>query len=305
MLRKIREYSELVRRNRVSVRLELNEAAKTKARQLRLTLDRQEIPPDLLKWRVHNLRFEEAFDLLYPELERGNNLLFFDQQGMKFISDAVFQRITALERTDFIFFIASSFIRRFQDHDYFKKHLDILKGKIKSRAFTDTHRAVSEYYRSIVPTGRQLFLAPFSIKKGSNIYGIIFGSAHTLGIEKFLRVCWAMDKERGEANFDIDGEAIDSKSPHLFPEMDVAGKVQRFQLKLRGQILDRTLRTDAAVYIACLTDGMLPSHGRETVQAMMRSGEIRVERARQPRVSKDGQKEPRALEVVKDDGIKN
>ena len=49
---------------------------------------------------------------------------------MKFISDDVFSRILLLSKTDFMFFIASSSLRRFADHPYFRKHLAIPKGNI-------------------------------------------------------------------------------------------------------------------------------------------------------------------------------
>ena len=77
-------------------------------------------------------------------------------------------------------------------------------AKGERKGFNDTHRAVVEHYRHLA--GGRIFFGSFSIKKGANIYGLIFGSAHPLGIEKFLRVCWKVDPVRGEANFDIDDE---------------------------------------------------------------------------------------------------
>ena len=179
LLRRIREYTKLIRQNDVRVRLELNEGAKRKSEALTRVMEEQKIPPSLCRWHVHNLSFEVAFDALYPGLNAGPNLILLDQQGMKFISDSVFQKIIALEKTDFLFFIASSFIRRFWDHEYFKKHLPIPGAKITGGAFSEIHRAVTDYYRGLVPPDKQLFLPPFSIKKGKNIYGVIFGSANT------------------------------------------------------------------------------------------------------------------------------
>lgn len=46
----------------------------------------------------------------------------------------------------------------------------------------------------------------FSIRKENkgNYYGLIFGTGHTLGMEKFLKVCWNHDTFSGEANYNID-----------------------------------------------------------------------------------------------------
>jgi len=300
LLRVIREYGEQIRRNDIQVRLELNEKGKEKAATLRAVMEEQNIPADLCTWTVHTLSFEKAFEELHPRLSSGPNLLLLDQQGIKFIPDAVFQRIVSLEKTDFIFFIASSFIRRFWDHEYFKQHLRIPGSKVTGRAFSEIHRVVTDYYRGLVPNDMRLFLAPFSIKKGGNIYGLVFGSAHTLGISKFLRVCWEFDEARGEANFDIDGEAIDEATPYLFEEMNTPSKLSRFERNLSERLLNGSLRTDGDVYEECLREGMLPRHGRGVLRALIREGRIATTCGRQPRVSEDGHREPRILEVKPD-----
>ena len=159
---------------------------------------------------------------------------------------------------------------------------------------------MTDYYRGLVPRDKRLFLAPFSIKKGRNIYGLVFGSAHTLGISKFLRVCWEFDATRGEANFDIDGDAIDEVNPYLFDWMNTPSKLSRFESTLRRMLLSGSLRTDADVYEQCLREGMLPRHGRKILLALMREGKITTTCGRQPRVSEEGHHEPRELEVKGD-----
>ena len=86
-----------------------------------------------------------------------------------------------------------------------------------------------------IPIGKEYFLAPFSIKKPSGIYGLIFGTNHTLGIEKFLRVCWKHDKLTGEANFDIDNEKINVNKPSLFSEFNISTKRQMFDESLKTE----------------------------------------------------------------------
>ena len=297
LLRIIREYGEQIRRNHIRVRLELSEKAKRKAATLRAVMKEQDVPGDLCTCTIHNLPFEYAFDELYPRLGAGPNLLLLDQQGIKFIPDAVFQRVISLDKTDFMFFIASSFIRRFWDHEYFKQHLAIPGNKVTGSAFTEIHRVVTDYYRGLIPHDKRVFLAPFSIRKGRNIYGLVFGSAHTLGISKFLRVCWELDAARGEANFDIDGDAIDEETPYLFDEMNTPSKLSGFERALSERLLTGSIRSDGDVYEECLREGMLPRHGRTILRALIRDGRIATTCGRQPRVSEDGHREPRVLEV--------
>ncbi len=297
LLEKIREFKGLIETNDVMVRLILNEGAKRKAEVLKKDMEAQSIPASLCSWEVHNLNFEDAFRRFLPDLSVGPNLLLLDQQGVKFISDPVFQQLISLPKTDFAFFIASSFLRRFWDHEYFRRHLPVPRETIRGREFGEIHRAVTDYYRSLVPSQKRLFLAQFSIRKGSNIYGLIFGSGHTLGIEKFLRVCWNIDPSRGEANFDIDGDAIDDAAPFLFSEMNVPSKISRFEERLQSKLLEGELASDAAVYEECLKEGMLPRHGRDGLLKLLKSGRLQLQLGKQPRVSQEGYKDPRQIEV--------
>jgi hypothetical protein len=263
----------------------------------------EDIPTSLCEYEVTSLDFDHAFEALYPKLQGGPNLLILDQQGMKAISDEVFKRILALSRTDFLFFIASSSIRRFEEHPDFQKHLKIPKGAISGSTFNDTHRAVTSYYRQLAAkASEQFFLGNFSIKKGSNVYGLIFGSHHPLGLEKFLRVCWKTDPERGEANFDIDDDRLDAATPHLFPEMDQPKKLTVFQQALRSKILEGKLGTDGDVYIEALQEGFLPADAKSVLRTLAREKRVLVSGG-QPRVSKTGYAEPRNLEVVSDGSI--
>ncbi len=104
ILDEIRKYTPSIRTTGTRIRLELNEAVKWKAKSLREVMEAQKIPKDLCEWRVYNLKFHEAFDTLYSEMVEGPNLLFLDQQGMKFISDDVFARIRASQNRLYFFY---------------------------------------------------------------------------------------------------------------------------------------------------------------------------------------------------------
>lgn len=137
------------------------------------------------------------------------------------------------------------------------------------------HRIILEYYRSLIPADVRYYLAPFSIKKPAGIYGLIFGSNHIYGLEKFLRVCWKHDKLTGEANFDIDNEKIDLQKPTLFVEFNVPKKIQLFEKDLENKILSGDLATDLTVYTYTLEQGFLPKHANEILSRL--SGAKKIE----------------------------
>ena len=99
-------------------------------------------------------------------------------------------------------------VRRFKDEPEISQYLETKKIFADHPPYHQVHRALVEYYRSLIPSSEDYFLAPFSIKSGSNIYGVIFGSrSYHKGLQKFLETAWSFDmKNRGEADFDIDRE---------------------------------------------------------------------------------------------------
>ena len=67
------------------------------------------------------------------------------------------------------------------------------------------HTLIKEYYQFLLPKDKDYFLHAFTMKKGSNYYGLIFCSGHSFGMEKFMRVCWKVDPEAGESNCEVGG----------------------------------------------------------------------------------------------------
>jgi hypothetical protein len=202
------------------------------------------------------------------------NLLFIDQSGVKLITEDVFSQIINLKQTDFLFFISSSFFSRFSESNEFKKYLKISRTEIENKSYYHIHKIVLQYYRSLIPANKKYYLAPFSIKKGSNIYGLIFGTNHTLGMEKFLNVCWGIDKHRGEANFDIDKEKINDNEPTLFSELNVPNKRQVFESDLENKIIDRQLNSVISVYTFSLNNGFLPKDANKVLKELKSKGKI-------------------------------
>lgn len=161
--------------------------------------------------KLENSSFPILFNSLQNEFSQNPSIprfMFIDQYGIKYVTKEVFQKLVNLPKTDFLFFFSSSYLRRFKDLPEFKKYIDDNRIiDFSDSKPTQSHRIVYNYFKSLV-TKESYFLGQFSIKKGSNVYGLIFGSNSHLGMRKFLDAAWKIDKFTGEANHDIDGDAI-------------------------------------------------------------------------------------------------
>jgi len=221
---------------------------------------------------MDSLNFKDAFDKYYNRMRtaKAANLILLDQSGVKHITNEVFQKIVTLSSTDFLFFISSSTIRRFADLPSIQQYINVTKEEVTVTDYNKIHKFVLEYYRDLLPKNQEYYLAPFSIKKGANIYGLIFGSGHILGIDKFLHVCWKIDPERGEANFDIDRDNILPGQLGLFTgDVQQPKKVDVFECELRKGIIQKEFENDEDIYLFTITNGFLPSHARKVIKSLI------------------------------------
>jgi hypothetical protein len=168
--------------------------------------------------------------------------------------------LISLKRNDFIFFISSSYLKRFKDNKDFNQYIKLNRKEFDENKPYHCHRVVFDYYKSLLPDNHEYYLSPFSIKKENNIYGLIFGSNHTLGIEKFLRICWSINPKTGDANFDIDNEKIDYDQPSMFKEDNIPSKIKIFEQELRSKIEKKELKTNRDIYLFTFDKGCLPKH---------------------------------------------
>jgi three-Cys-motif partner protein len=268
----LNENKELILKSKVKINIILNEVES----YFDSMKDRVEAIADksIYSLKYYNEDFIKVFAEYYSSMRNTANFLFLDQNGIKQITEEIFKKIIELKQTDFIFFISSSYITRFGDLESFQKYLKITKQDLAGKSYYHIHRIVLEYYRSRIPNNRIYFLAPFSIKKPSGIYGLIFGTNHTYGLEKFLKVCWKHDKLTGEANFDIDNEKIDLNKPSLFKELDIPTKRQIFERDLKKQIMDKSLKTDRDVYMFTLSEGFLMKDANTILESLRKDLKI-------------------------------
>lgn len=198
--------------------------------------------------------FRNLFFTLAPIIKNGPNLIFIDQNGIKQVREDVIQKLNSFRRTDFLFFISSSYFIRFSFEEIFpglQKSLDLSKP-------SNIHREILSYYRGMLPNESGLKLYPFTIKKAGGYYGLIFGSQHCLGVQKFLNICWGKNEINGEANFDID-EEYKQKQPCLWGEKKVT-KLEQFALDLEGYIYEMRKVTNKDILEFTLARGFIPKH---------------------------------------------
>ena len=219
------------------------------------------------------LTFREALDvhqdvLMCPRLAK---LLIIDQYGVDEVSEEIFKRLISLPTTDFIFFLSSSTLHRFRDHP-------AIKQKIKRPGDSyDVHRAAFDFYRNLVQPGDQVFLGRFSIKKRSNIYGLVFGSRHPLGIHKFLQVAWANDELAGEANFDIERENIGPGELVLPLHEMRPNKIREFEEELEAALKAGRMQSEADVARYCIEAGMTCQHSAPVLKKLKAESVIAFE----------------------------
>lgn len=264
-------------RQDVAIQLFLNDSDSNKITLLKKEVAEKDV--ELITVDITNQKFRNCFenkntqDVLKSALAA--KLLIIDQQGVREITPDIFQQLINFPATDFMFFISSSFLNRFITTDEVGRHFpNMSPEEIKAIPSTEVHRFVCEYYKKLVPESKDFYIAPFSIKKGANIYGIIFGSGNLLGLEKFLQICWNNDNISGEANYDIDNDIVRGGQT-LFKECNVSKKIDGFR-KTLIEFLGNGFRNNKEIYKFTLECGCLPKHAKEILQELQKEGRIQA-----------------------------
>ena len=199
--------------------------------------------------------------------------IVLDQYGIKQITPSIFLELTQAPKTDFIFFIASSFLRRFKETEAIKRYFDENKIKFDPSNPQLCHKDIARYYKSLIPNNREYYIHHFTIKKGTNYYGLIFGTGHSLGMEKFLKVCWDEDKLAGESNCNIEQ---DFEEGTLFYDGVHTNKVKKVQSELKNKINlgEITNNRDGMKFV--LSKGCLPKVYIEVIKELLKQNKVQI-----------------------------
>ncbi len=209
--------------------------------------------------------FSTAFEDAQPSLrsKRIATFMFIDQFGVINLTKEIFLQLCNSPCTDWMAFCSSSTLRRFREHENFK---DVPKPE-NFGALKDSHREVTEAYRLALGT-KDYYLLPFSIKQGKNINGIIFGSGHVLGADKFIKVCWKEDTFAGQANYHFDNMEASNKQCSLLTPT----KLTLYEEELKSLIQYKTIKTNQDIYEHSLQAGILPKKVSKMIKKFVTTG---------------------------------
>ena len=277
ILQTIGKYRSLILQQDITIDVTLNEVKPDKSGELQIAVDSC-FDPATWNSKVivscYSEEFQDLFREQYEKLKQQPNLLFIDQYGVKEVTDEIFRMIINLQMTDFLFFMSSSAMKRFCSIPEFRIHFpDIDPEEITKAKYEDIHRIMLDYYKGKIPEGNDTKLYPFTLKKGANIYGLIFGSKHVLGVEKFLDLAWDKNRINGEANFDIDDD-VNKQQPTLWVEMKQPTKSEVFESHLEDYISKHGEVTNRDVYEFTLNHGHPKSHAKNCVMRLKKEGKV-------------------------------
>jgi three-Cys-motif partner protein len=266
---------------KVKVKIILNEFEPDKQRQVKFELlkkaceDFLSVNKDVaraIEIVYENEDFEELFPKLLPEINKYPSLVYLDQNGIKFLSEKYFLELEKTQQTDFLYFVSASYFWRFGEREEFKVHLDIDMALAKQQPYRFINRSIIEQLRNKLPKNSKLKLYPFSLKKGANIHGIIFGASHPRAVDKFLTISWRQNEVNGQANFDIDG---DTEITQLsFFEAPKLSKIQEFKNSVKEKILNREITNNFDLLEYVYNQGHIGKHASECLKDLKKEGKV-------------------------------
>lgn len=275
ILEVLNQFDNLVTNTKKKINVIFNEKDESTFNKLKANIDSYHYNREKINILLFNRPFQELFNELYPSMKKTEKLprlMFLDQFGIKEITITIFEKLISFKRTDFIFFISSSFVRRFTELPEFNNYLSLTKNDFEDSKPFHSHKIIYEYYKSLINT--DYVLAPFSIKKGINIYGLIFGSHHSLGIEKFLKVGWKINPFTGDANYNIDEEQIIDGQLSFFESDNTIKKLGKLENSIRELILNDKETSLYKIYLKTLEFGCLPKHCNEILRKLEKEKKI-------------------------------
>ena len=220
--------------------------------------------------------FSSYFASIYPAMagkKKAAKLLYLDPSNFV-IDSGLFDKIINIPSADFICFMPSSFLRRFPDEPVFNKYIDTRKIDFVVSKPAHCHRVIADYFKTLVPPHKEYFMGCFSVKKEGGYYGLLFGSNHTLGAEKFQKVCWKIDSLTGEADFNIDWELTYHNQGVLFEDFKTPRKINLFNLNLEKEIISGSIKTDIEAYKFALKNRCLVKHAADKLKELMKERKI-------------------------------
>jgi len=284
----LRQYCRQYLEGSKSIMFAFNEYEISKKEQLAKTI-KEHLENCKIECTFEQCVFENSYFLKnddFQELIKNDNIkrildnnkygkfILLDQYGFNQISEEVFQKLVNSPKTDFIFFIASSFIKRFKTIPAVQKYFSEENITFDDTKPKECHRVIANYFRGLVPQNKEYYLHHFTIKKGSNYYGLIFGSNHSFGMEKFLKVCWKHDVYAGESNCNM----FDDYGPNtLFFTIEDTNKKEEIRNSLKKEILSGKINNNLTGLKFVINNGGLGNLYLEVIELLTKTGKISID----------------------------
>ncbi|MDD2982441.1 MAG: three-Cys-motif partner protein TcmP [Crocinitomicaceae bacterium] len=274
LIEKIIEQRGNIFQKKISIILHLNEFDKNKY-ELLVSSSSKKFKEEngiehYVQLKFYNEDFETLFPRLFPIIKDFPSLVYLDQNGVKFLSGQYLKKLEETKQTDFLYFASSSYIRRFGELKEFKMHLsNIDVEQLKNTDYNKVHRNLTEQLRKNISSTSKLKLYPFSLKKNTNIYGVIFGATHVRAVEKFLNLTWKYNGLNGDANFDIDNES--SLIQFDLFEGQKLNKVESFKQIVKEKILNQEIKTNHQLLNFVYENGHIGKHAEECMKEMKKA----------------------------------
>ena len=281
LLEKINKYLGIIFKKNVKIHIFFNEFEPNKKSQPKFELLKAACEDFIEKNKAINRACEitycnEDFETLFPKLEdfisKNPSLVYLDQNGIKFLNTKYISALEKMTTTDFLYFSSSSYFKRFGESDEFKQHIDIDLQEINKAPYTDIHRVVINELKKTLPVNTNLKLYPFTIKKGKNIYGIIFGAKHPRAVDKFLKIVWDKNEINGEANFDIDDEAK-NKQYDIFGNLKMS-KIEKFKKNVEEKILSYEICNNFELLEYAFNEGHIGKHASDCLKELKKTKKV-------------------------------
>nr|BFF38525.1 hypothetical protein BACY1_03300 [Tenacibaculum mesophilum] len=281
LLEKVKKYLGIIFKQKVKIHIYFNEYEPNKKSQPKFDLLKKACNEFIEKneaiKRACEITFcNEDFEILFPKLKNNisNNpsLVYLDQNGIKFLNTKYVSVLEKMVTTDFLYFSSSSYIKRFGESEEFKQHIDINLNEINNAPYTDIHRVIISELKKTLPVNTNLKLYPYTIKKGKNIYGIIFGAKHPRAVDKFLKIAWNKNEINGEANFDIDNEAKNSQYD-IFGNLKMS-KIDKFKKNVEEKVLSSEIRNNFELLEYSFDQGHIGKHASDCLKVLKRTKRV-------------------------------
>lgn len=259
----------------VPVRMLFNDKNAQFISTLKQNIDQFKCDENCCQFSFSSEPFQDLLPTHLDEMKRSGhaNLVLLDQFGVNQVTPEVVRSLLDCKFTDILFFISSSYINRFIETSEIQGLFSIDPDQLKDVEYNAIHRYICDYFRMQLQ-GTDALVAPFSIKKGSNIYGVIFASKDLLGMEKFLKVCWGLDSVSGSANYNIDND-MSYSGDTLFEEFNIPTRLSLFERDLL-EFIRQEKPNNQQVYRFALEKGFHSVKANDMLRVLQEKGEILV-----------------------------